>query len=278
MNSEEKSKLQSIEMNGQEITYDIHGEGEGPVLVLLSGWAQDHRLFKYIVEPLAEQHKVIRINYRGHTDSLQFPLDFGPSDQADDVIGVLDALNIDRIIPISTSHGGWANMEITERLGVERVPQSIVIDWILIEASDIFIKSLQDIQNKEIWFQSRDELFKHWIGQSGNKPVRDHMYIEMASWGYDMWERSCRQIETAYKKWGSPMKRMLALTEKRPIVHIYSQAASENYEEVQQQFALENPWFDFKVIPGGTHFPTLESPEEMVEHIKEFVAAHNFAK
>lgn len=276
VNIQEKNKLQSIEMNGHEITYDIHGDADGPVILLLSGWAQDHRLFKHIVGPLAEQHKVLRMNYRGHTDPLTYPEDFGPSDQADDIIGVLDALNIDKVIPVSTSHGGWANMEITERLGIRRVPQTVVIDWIMVEAMDQFVKSLQDIQNPKTWFNGRRDLFNHWIGISDNKDVKDHLDIEMASWGFDMWERSCRVIEEAYKHWGSPLKRMKALTEKRPIVHIYSQAAVDNYEDIQQQFADENNWFDFKVIPGDTHFPTLESPDAIVQHINGFVAAYSF--
>lgn len=275
MNIQEKNTLNSIEMNGQEITFDIHGDADGPVILLLSGWAQDHRLFKHIVEPLSKRHKVLRMNYRGHTDPLTFPEDFGPSDQADDIIGVLDALNIKQVIPVSTSHGGWANMEITDRLGIERIPQTIVIDWIMIEATGEFVKSLQDIRNPNTWFQARRDLFNHWIGISDNKDVKDHLDIEMASWGFDMWERSCRRIEEAYNYWSSPLKRMKALEEKRPIVHIYSQAAVEGYEDIQQKFADENPWFDFKVIKGDTHFPTLESPDAVVDRINEFVAAHS---
>ncbi|WP_408011644.1 alpha/beta fold hydrolase [Pseudalkalibacillus sp. A8] len=272
-NSGKKSKLESVAINGQEITYDIHGNAEGPVLLLLSGWCQDHRLFDQIVYPLAKHHKVMRMNWRGHTDPLSKPEDFSAKDQADDVIGVLNALDIKQVIPVSTSHGGWANIEICERLGTKRVPQSVVIDWIMVEAGEGFIKDLQDMQDPERWFFGRQSIFNHWLGVSNNRTVIDHLNIEMASFGYDMWERSCRVIENAYRTWGSPLKRMAALEQKRPIVHIYSQAATDDYEEVQSRFIAQHPWFDFKRIPGETHFPTLESPEVVVKHIRDFVSA-----
>ncbi|MGO0059801.1 alpha/beta fold hydrolase [Brevibacillus fluminis] len=272
MMNQENSQLRSITINGHRFTYDIHGEAEGPALLLVSGWCQDHRLFDHIVKPLAEQHKVIRLNWRGHSDPERPPGDFGVSEQADDVIAVLNALDVQKVIPVSTSHGGWANMEICQRLGTARAPQTVVIDWILIEAGAAFIKDLQDIQNPERWVAGRQSLFDHWLGISTDRAVIDHMNKEMASFGFDMWERSCRVIENAYKTWGSPLERMAALDPKRPIVHIYSQAAADGYEEMQQTFKEKHPWFDFKHIPGKTHFPTLESPDAVANLISDFVS------
>ena len=272
MNKQENSQLSSIVINGHEFTYDIHGEGDGPVLLLLTGWCQDHRLFDYIVPPLAQRHKVLRLNWRGHSYPQQLPGDFGVKEQAEDVIGVLNALDIEKVIPVSTSHGGWANIEITDRLGTARAPQTVVIDWIMGEAGEELLRDLRDIQNPEKWVSGRQSLFDHWLGVSSNRAVIDHLNKEMASFGYDMWERSCRVIEQAYEKWGSPLQRMSALKEKRPIVHIYSQAPGPGYEEMQQSFKEKNSWFDYKFIKAQTHFPTLESPEAVANHIHDFVS------
>ncbi|EST54166.1 dioxygenase [Brevibacillus panacihumi W25] len=272
MNKQENSQLSSIVINGHEFTYDIHGEGDGPVLLLLTGWCQDHRLFNYIVQPLAQQHKVLRLNWRGHSYPQQLPGDFGVNEQAEDVIGVLNALDIEKVIPVSTSHGGWANIEITDRLGTARAPQTVVIDWIMGEAGEALLRDLRDIQNPEKWVSGRQSLFDHWLGVSSNRAIMDHLNKEMASFGYDMWERSCRVIEQAYEKWGAPLQRMSALKEKRPIVHIYSQAPGPGYEEMQQSFKEKHSWFDYKCIKAQTHFPTLESPEAVANHIHDFVS------
>lgn len=275
MLNQENSKLTSITVNGQQIAYDIHGEADGPVILLVSGWCQDHRLFDNVVKPLSEHHKVLRINWRGHTDPTIPVEDFGVSEQADDVIAVLNALDIQQVIPVSTSHGGWANIEICQRLGIERVPRTVVIDWILIEAGEDFLNDLQESQNPDHWVAGRQRLFDHWQGVSTNQAISNHLTDEMASFGYDMWARSCRVIENAYRTWGSPLKRMAALDPKRSIVHIYSQAPVPGYEEMQQKFIAEHPWFGFDHISGETHFPTIESPDKVAQCIINFVSAHS---
>lgn len=272
MAMQELNQLQTITVNNHEITYDIHGDADGPAVLLVSGWCQDYRLFNSVVEPLAKNHKVIRINWRGHSHPERPVADFGPSEQADDVIAVLDALGIDQVVPVSTSHGGWANIELTERLGTARVPRTIVIDWIMVEAGEEFIRDLQEIQDPDRWMAGRQSLFDHWLGVSSNQAVIDHLDKEMAGFGFDMWARSCRVIESAYKKWGSPLQRMAALDEKRPIIHIYSQAPVAGYEDMQEKFIAEHPWFGYRFINGETHFPTLESPEATAKEISEFVS------
>ncbi|MBV7508213.1 alpha/beta hydrolase [Bacillus sp. sid0103] len=278
MMNQVNNQLKSIKVNGQQITYDIHGDANGPVILLLSGWCQDHRLFDKLVKPLAQKHKVLRMNWRGHSDPVRLPGDFGIREQADDVIAVLDALDIQKVVPVSTSHGGWANIEICQRLGTARVPQTVVIDWILVEAGEEFIKDLQDIQHPDRWMAGRKNLFNHWLGISTNRNIIDHLNKEMASFGFDMWDRACRVIENAYQTWKSPLERMTALDPKRPIVHIYSQAPVTGYEEMQQRFKDEHPWFDFKQISGKTHFPTLESPEAVANHINEFISANSLIR
>ncbi len=268
---QKNNKLQSITVNGHEIQYDIHGDAAGPVLLLVSGWCQDLRLFDKVVEPLAKQHKVLRVNWRGHSNPETSIADFGVKEQADDVIAVLDALDIDQVVPVSTSHGGWANMEITQRLGIERVPRTVVIDWILIEAGEEFLNDLRESQKTDRWVESRQRLFDHWKGISTDLGISNHLNNEMAPFGYDMWARSCRVIDNAYGTWGSPLKRMAAIEPKRPIIHIYSQAPVEGYEKMQEDFIADHPWFDFNLIKGDTHFPTLESPEEVAQCITDFV-------
>lgn len=264
--------LEMITVNGQEIGYDIHGDGDGPAIVLLTGWCQDHRLFDGIVDGLAKSHKVVRINWRGHTNPAITVDDFGAKEQAEDVIAVLNALNIDQVIPVSTSHGGWANIEICDMLGIKRVPRSIVIDWIMIEAGEEFINDLQDIQHPDKWINGRQSLFDHWQGISESKAIKNHLNKEMAAFGFDMWARSCRVIESSYNKWESPMKRMAGLEMERPIMHIYSQAPVEGYEEMQRKFIETHQWFDFTLIEGLTHFPTIESPDAVVEAIHQFAS------
>ncbi|NDY74743.1 alpha/beta hydrolase, partial [Desulfobacter hydrogenophilus] len=56
--------MKSVTLGANTFSYD--DIGEGPVLLLLSGWCQDHRLFKTLAPELARTNRVIRLDWRGH--------------------------------------------------------------------------------------------------------------------------------------------------------------------------------------------------------------------
>lgn len=262
--------MQTIELNGNSFDYDDGGSGS-QTLLLLSGWCQDHRLFKNIVDPLHEKYRVIRLDWRGHNAARTHNGDFNVDDQINDVVAFLDAKGINEVIPVSTSHGGWANIGVTQRLGIERAPKTIVFDWLMLSAFTDLMDALRKSQEEGTWQEGRDGLFREWVSNTDNQDVIDHVWNEMASYDPEMWIRSCREIERAYAKWNSPLERIAALTPSRPVAHIYSQPISVDYDKLQLDFAKKNAYFKPIKIVGKTHFPTLESPKESVQAIMNFV-------
>ncbi|MBN9029741.1 MAG: alpha/beta hydrolase [Rhizobiales bacterium] len=262
--------MQSIQIGHNTLSFD--DAGEGPVLLLLSGWCQDHRLFKTLAPELAKTHRVIRLDWRGHGEHRAHDGDFTTDQQADDVIAFLDAMKIDSLVPVSTSHGGWANIEVTDRLGPARIPRSVVIDWIQTTPNEAFFSMIDHIQDRTNWENGRGDFFNYWIGDIENRDIIDHVNKEMAGYSFEMWARSGREIAKAYRKWGNPMQRMAAMKQHRPITHIYSQPFEPEYAQAQLDFAAQNPWYKPQKLPGKTHFPTLEQPLVMAETIRAFVA------
>ncbi len=260
--------MKTIDVDGHAIEYDE--TGAGPSLLLLSGWCQDHRLFDQVVERLAQHHRVVRVNWRGHGRDRAVAGDFGVAEQATDVIAVLDALGIDRVVPVSTSHGGWAAVEIAERLGVARVPRFLVIDWIMVEAPPAFVADLQAIQDPKRWLEGRRNLFDAWLDASDHPAVEHHVEQEMGSFDFDMWARACRVIEQSYATFGSPLQRMAQLSPPRPVLHLYSHPRDPAYDAAQRRFAAEHPWFAHERLGGPTHFPTLDSAELVAARIGQF--------
>lgn len=263
--------MQTLIVNNNELEYDEHGTG--PALLLLSGWCQDHRLFKNIVAPLSRHFRVIRLNWRGHNAARTCDGDFVTDDQVSDVAGFLDAKGIERVIPLSTSHGGWTNIGVADRLGVARVPKVIVVDWLMKSAFTELLADLRLGQDPARWKEGRDALFHEWLSTTGNQDVIDHVWKEFGMFDAEMWIRSCREIERAYARWESPLERIRALAPTRPVAHIFSQPLAPEYEAMQRAFAANgHPWFQPIRILGDTHFPTLESPEAVVEAIVGFAA------
>src|SRR6202035_4454227 len=62
--------MESVTINSHPMTYVESGQSNPRTLVLLSGWAQDDRLFKNLAMCLAKDFHVVCPNYRGH-DSNQ---------------------------------------------------------------------------------------------------------------------------------------------------------------------------------------------------------------
>lgn len=262
--------MNSIEIGANAFSYDE--AGSGPVILLLSGWCQDHRLFKTLAPELAKTNHVIRLDWRGHGEHRAHDGDFTCEDQAADVIAFLDRLGIEQVLPVSTSHGGWANIELADRLGAGRIPRAIVIDWIQTTPNEDFFRMIDHIQERTNWENGRGDFFNYWIGDTKNEDIINHVNNEMANYSFEMWARSGREIGKAYRKWGNPMRRMAALAEKRPITHIYSQPFEPEYTQAQLAFAAEHDWYKPTKLPGRTHFPTLEQPKVVADTIRAFIA------
>lgn len=262
--------MQSMTIGANHFAFQ--DSGSGPVLLLLSGWCQDHRLFKHVAPELAKTNRVIQMDWRGHDVARRYDGDFTTTDQTSDVMALMDRLKLDVVIPISTSHGGWANLEICDRAGAKRVPKSIVIDWIMVSPGDAFLRMIDDLQFRENWEKGRKDFFNSWIEDTDNHDIINHVNNEMASFDFEMWARSGREIAKGYRKWGNPMQRMIALQETRQISHIYSQPVDPEYTRTQTDFAASHPWFKPHKLVGKTHFPTLEQPTNVVEAIREFIA------
>ncbi|MFI0351234.1 alpha/beta fold hydrolase [Actinomadura sp. 9N407] len=262
--------LKTITVAGNPISYQDQGPVGAPAVVLMSGWCHDHRLFDQLVPHLSDDLRVLCVDWRGHGEDRTPVADFGYAEQASDTLAVLGALGVDRFLPVSHSHGGWANLEIAERAGTARAPRLIVIDWLMTPPAPEFAEGLAAIQDPDRWIAGRQGLFDVWINGRRHERVQRHLDVEMAGFDFEMWARSCRVIADAYAAFGSPLERMTGLSETRPVKHLFSQPTDPAYERAQIDFRAEHPWFDYRTLGGPTHFPTLDSPGKVAAEIRAY--------
>ncbi|WP_084464953.1 alpha/beta fold hydrolase [Microtetraspora fusca] len=263
--------MNTMTVNGVQIGFDDQGFGPGPVLVLLTGWGHDLRAYDRLLPHLRTDHRVVRVCWRGHgPDRTPLP-DFGVAEQVEDTIALLDALEVGSFVPVSHSHGGWAAMDIADRLGRDRVPGVVLLDMIMTPAPPEFVAGLHAIQNEDTWLAGRDGLLRSWLDGSDNEAVRHHVLYECGGHGYAMWARSGREIENAYATWGSPMGRLEKLAEHRPVRHVFSHPKLAAYDEHHERFRARNPWFGYRRLDGETHFPGIELPEQVAAEIRDLL-------
>jgi 3-oxoadipate enol-lactonase len=104
----------TVRTNGQTLYYEVHGDG--PPLVLLMGIGYDSSLWTLQqVSVLSTRFRVILLDNRDAGRSSRADHPYTIADMADDVAGLLDALDIHRTHMLGLSMGSMIGMELALR-------------------------------------------------------------------------------------------------------------------------------------------------------------------
>jgi pimeloyl-ACP methyl ester carboxylesterase len=107
-------KGRTATVNGLEMYYEIHGNGQ-PLVLLHGGGSTIQSTFGRILPELAKTHQVIAVELQahGHTPDLDRPLSF--EQDADDVAALLKQLQIAKTDVMGFSNGGTTSLQIAIR-------------------------------------------------------------------------------------------------------------------------------------------------------------------
>jgi pimeloyl-ACP methyl ester carboxylesterase len=89
---QEMHSMPTKEVNGNQLYYEI--AGEGPPLVLVHGSWDDHHDWDGVVPPLAESYTVVTYDRRGHSQSAAPAGQGSVNDDVEDLVGLIDALKL----------------------------------------------------------------------------------------------------------------------------------------------------------------------------------------
>jgi pimeloyl-ACP methyl ester carboxylesterase len=85
----------------------LAGAEDAPPLLLVHGWPQNWWDWRFVIGPLAERFRVIAPDLRGHGWSAALASGYDKEQLASDLLGLLDALEIERVTWIGHDWGGW---------------------------------------------------------------------------------------------------------------------------------------------------------------------------
>lgn len=101
--------------DGVKISYDVQGTGQ-PVLVFVHGWSCSREYWKEQVSHFAKKHKVVTIDLAGHGQSGSSRQEFTMESFGKDVAAVAEKLNLDRMILVGHSIGGFVVVEAARQM------------------------------------------------------------------------------------------------------------------------------------------------------------------
>jgi pimeloyl-ACP methyl ester carboxylesterase len=257
-----------------EISYDDRGHGD-PALLCLPGWCGDRSVFAPLLDSLATRRRTLALDWRGHGDSERDVADFGSPQLVEDAVHVIEAADAGPVIPVALAHAGWVAIELRRRLGAERVPAIVLIDWMVLGTPPGFGDALVGLQDSHAWQDVRAALFGMWTTGVDSPAVLGYV-SSMAEYGYAHWSRAGREIAASFDREGTPLTALQALAgggEPCPTLHAYAQPEDPGVLAAQEAYAAAHPWFTVRRLPARSHFPTLEIPEAMADIIDDFVAS-----
>ena len=109
-----------VHTNGIELNVELSGNKSAPCVTFVTGITNDHTLWDDHVQTLTAKYCVLRIDSRGHGLSQSSPAPYSLKTLVADVVGVWDALQIDRSVIAGLGLGGIVAAE-TALTNPERV-------------------------------------------------------------------------------------------------------------------------------------------------------------
>lgn len=110
--------MPSVQVNGTTINYCWDGPENGPVVMLSHSLGYDLTMWDAQVEPLtAAGYRLLRYDHRGHGGSAVPEGSYTMDQLAGDALGLMDALDLDRIHFCGLSMGGMVGQVLGARHG-----------------------------------------------------------------------------------------------------------------------------------------------------------------
>ena len=257
-----------------QISYDDQGSG-GPALLCLTAWCGDRTVFAPLATELATARRTLTLDWRGHGRSPRDVGDFGSDELLDDALQVIERAGALPVVPVALSHAGWIALELRRRLGPERVPGVVLLDWMVLGAPPGFTDALSGLQQPAAWEHVRGALFDMWTTGVETPAVLDYVR-SMGEYGFADWSRAGREIADSFALEGSPVAALEALEAQGqpcPTLHAYAQPRDPDLLAAQEVYAALHPWFRVHHLDARSHFPMLEVPQQMAVVIDDFVGS-----
>ena len=107
--------VQTAKVNGVDIAYRFDGPKDGRVLLVANSLMANGSMWDWNLPALADRYRVLRYDKRGHGQSGVSPGPYTIAQLADDAVGLLDALGIEKAHFMGLSIGGMIGQQLGAR-------------------------------------------------------------------------------------------------------------------------------------------------------------------
>jgi 3-oxoadipate enol-lactonase len=262
--------LKNVKINTHYVHYEHRRvDPNKSTLVFINSLGTDHRIWSYVLTELGQKFNVLKYDKQGHGLSEQATKTLSIRSYADDLIALLAALSIHKVIPVGLSIGGLIAQELYRQ-------RPDLVDKL------ILTNTATKVGSKESWNQRiqavkenglasiSDLILSRWFGSgfAVNHPDRcalaKAILLQTPDEGY---VAACHALAEADLTGYASDIRVPTLC----IAGSDDQATPTN---VVRAMANLIPRSEFYELSGAGHLPCLESEKEFTQAILTFLSKH----
>jgi pimeloyl-ACP methyl ester carboxylesterase len=259
-----------------DLTVAVSDVGDGAPVVLLHGLGCGRRMWFHQIRALRSRFRVIAYDQRGHgeTGAPAGAADYSAGHLARDLIGVLDALNIERAAVVGFSLGGGPALALAASKP-ERVSRLVLADVGAGADDPVKIESMarrwvtligQGAINELVCEMLRSELFKVYARRSPQR--REHMASLIRATPVDGLRFTLSEVLAKRKS-------LFRLSGVLKSVQVPTLVLNGEHDYVcskaSRLMAQAIPGATLKMIPNSGHMSPLEQPAAFTAALMEFL-------
>ncbi len=247
-------------------TVVVQGGESGPAVLLVHALGLDWRMWEQVMQRLAVGRRVFAYDIRGHGHASGSPAPFTMADTARDLVGVLDALGLDRAHVVGLSYGGGiaqtAAVSYPERFASLALLATTDHPFEAFEArarsGEVDGMAAQIVPSLTRWFTPDALAVNAW-------PVR--------------YARE-RVVRAAPVDWASAWRAFKGLDVQgrledfdAPTLVLAGELDASTTPEIMSGIAKRIPGATYQELPGTPHMQTLEQPDLVAATLEQFLPA-----
>ena len=259
-------------INNLFINYSDEGDHGSPVIIFIHGFPFNKSMWNLQVESLKDNYRLITYDIRGHGNSDAGNEDFSIKLFADDLIGLMDALKIERATLCGLSMGGYIALSAAEKHR-KRFDALILADTQCIadspEAREKRKKAIDSIRENGVAKYAEESVKNLFASESFTTRVKEIT---------DVREMIVKTSEE------SIISTLLALSERKETCHILSEIEVPVLIMVGNEDKLTPPDAArfmhekikgslLKIIDHAGHVSNLENPGDFNIGLREFMSS-----
>ncbi|QRM27330.1 3-oxoadipate enol-lactonase [Microvirga sp. VF16] len=250
--------------NGIVLHYQDLGQADGPVLVFINSLGSDFRIWQDVVPAFTDRFRVVLYDKRGHGLSDAPPAPYSIDEHADDLLGLLDHLEIERFSLVGLSVGGLISQRLATRCPERVQTITLCCTAAKIGTPELWVERISGVENGGIE-PLADNVLQRWFTPLFRKTHADevagwrNMLVRTPAHGY---AGTCAAIRDADLRTDAARISV-------PTLCVAGDQDGSTPAEVVKGTADLIPGARFALIDGAGHIPCVEKPAVLSQLISQ---------